>query len=521
VERKESPSDNATGNHLDDGGAGELEQFRAALYEAAFRKLREDPALRERTPELERYIRGFVNAGKLKAPAGLYGRNLDGEIADAVSRAIDDFRHRRHLRGDRERAALDSGRVEAADDVHQDDACDKQKPFPQICVRGVFEDYIKMLEPRGEWPRAFLFEEVRMVLSMAIARGAGFGDGKLRYPHCHDLLVGESSLTHKNTSIGRTEKILREMRKDVLVLSNISSIEGPLEMMDNQRKSVALFGCEEYSYLDSTSQRKATANTLPVLNDCYDGKDPLPITRKKALSIPSPFINLVAGCTPAWLIDHSDKEGADLGRFNRFVVFYADQDRDIRKPEYLTDEEAKQFARTFDSRLGEVIRVGGALTFEPQADSWLDTWFADFRKRMRSLPDNLRKLMGRDDDQVQIQALIYAAADGRRVISLDDAKAAAALIEWNRGNKIRLFGEVEFSREERLERRLIHWIGQGAGSTTDLYRYLGRLGRREPVYRTLKVLIAEGSCTTSRALDQQSHEPLIIFPPENGRRNGK
>ena len=54
--------------------------------------------------------------------------------------------------------------------------------------------------------------------------------------------------------------------------------------------------------------------------------------------------------------------------------------------------------------------------------------------------------MERDDDQVQIQAIIYAAADGRRVAGADDVKAAIALIEWSGTNKLQLFGEVEFNR---------------------------------------------------------------------------
>jgi hypothetical protein len=511
------------GNNLDNDRDGAISEFQQALYDAALRKLRGDPELQKRTPELERYIFGLVHLGRLKAPAGLDGRALDSEIVDAVDRAVEDFRHKRHLRGDQGQAALNVARAKPAGGSH-DAAGERPKPFPDICIRGVFERYINLLEPRGEWPRAFLFEEVRMVLSMAIARGAGFGNGKLRYPHCHDLLVGESSLTHKNTSIGRTEKILREMRKDVLVLSNISSIEGPLEMMDSQRKSVALFGCEEYSYLDNTSQRKGTANTLPVLNDCYDGKDPLPITRKKALSIPGPFVNLVAGCTPAWLIDHSDKEGADLGRFNRFVVFYADQDRDIRKPQYLTDKEAKQFAQTFDGLLAEVIRVGAALEFEPDADVWLDNWFADFRKWMHSLPDNLRKLMGRDDDQVQIQALIYAAADGRSEISLEHVKAAAALIEWNRGNKMRLFGEVEYHKDQRVERLIIGWVQRGGGTRKQLWAYLGGRATADVVNRKLQALAAVGVLTLSKRLDDQTGGPLLILPSEGSastfRQNG-
>ena len=65
------------------------------------------------------------------------------------------------------------------------------------------------------------------------------------------------------------------------------------------------------------------------MNHAYDGVDPLTITKKRRRPSMSLFLNLIAGCTPAWIAEYADKEGADLGRFNRSVVFYADQARDI------------------------------------------------------------------------------------------------------------------------------------------------------------------------------------------------
>jgi hypothetical protein len=513
VEHQESHSSELTGNHLDDGGEGELAEFRKGAYQATLRKLRDDPELQRFFPELEKYIRGLVHAKKLKAPSGLEGAALDGEIADAVSRAIDDFRHKRHRRGDQGRAALNGARVESAADAGDGGAAEKPKPLPEICLRGTCEKWIATLEPRGEWPRPFLFAEWRMIHSLAIARGAGYGKGKLRYPHCHDLLIGESGITHKNTSIGRTESLTSELRKDICFLSNISSIEGVLETLVYERRSISLIAVPEYSYLVASGQRKGTSNILPVLNDAYDGVDPLTIVRKNAPVIRAPFVNLMSGCTPAWIRDYADKEGADLGRFNRCLVFHADQDRDIPNPDYLTAQELQEFARLFAGKMGEVLREPGAILFEQMAEEWFDQWFLDYRKRLRSLPDNLRKLMERDDDQVKIQALIYAVADGRRVASVDDFKPAAALVEWSRENKLRLFGEVELSADQRLERRILTWIARGGGAMTELYRFLGRDGTKEAIYRKLKPLVAMGEVMASRPLDQPSREPLYLYPP--------
>jgi hypothetical protein len=511
---EESQSSELNGNHLDGGSDDGLAQCREHLCEAALRKLRDDPDLQKQTPALERYLRGLINKGKIKAPATLNDRALDGEIADAVRRAIDDFRHKRHLRSERAGEGTDGARVETADESHEAGAAGRPDPFPDTCIRGTCEEWIKTLEPRGEWPLAFLFEEWRMIHSMSIARSAGYGRGKLRYPHCHDLLVGESGITHKNTSINRAGAIIQHMRPEVLILGNVSSIEGVLEALKDKEQSVALIAAEEYSYLVATSQRKGTSNIIPILNDAYDGKDPLTITRKSAPRIKKPFVNLVAGCTPAWIVEYADKEGSDLGRFNRITVFYADQDRNIFDPEYLRRDEEERFAELFKGNLAKASTPSGEIAMDAEAHEWLKQWFLKCRLTLRGLRDNLRKLMERDDDQARIQALIYAVADGRQVISLDDVTAAAALIEWSRKNKMRLLGEVEFNADQRLERRILAWIERGAGTMIELYRYLGRDGTREAVHRKLKVLAIEGSVTLSRPLDQPSREPLRLYPPE-------
>lgn len=394
------------------------------------------------------------------------------------------------------------------------------RPFPEKCIRGTCTEWIQTLEPRGEWPRAFLFAEWRMIHSMAIARNAWYGAGKSRYPHCHDLLIGESGITHKNTSIYRAADIIRIMRPKVRLFDNVSSIEGILEQLDEARQSVGLIACGEYSYLVATGKRQGTSNIIPVLNHAYDGVDPLTITKKKAPIIVEPFLNLMAGCTPAWIGEYADKEGADLGRFNRCVVFYAGQDRDISHPEHLTRDEQDRFARRFDESLDRVLRLPGPIEFDADAREEFDEWFIVHRRRLRSLPDNLRKLMEREDDQVQIQAIVYAAADGRRCAGIDDVKAAIALVEWSGTNKLQLFGEVEFNQDQRLERRMQAFIDRGAGPITKLYRDLGNLGNREAVYRKLRAMVALGGCTLSRALDEPSRAPLIIFPPDSERKNG-
>ena len=300
-------------------------------------------------------------------------------------------------------------------------------------------------------------------------------------------------------------------------LDNVSSIEGILEQLDEARQSVGLIACGEYSYLVATGKRQGTSNIIPVLNHAYDGVDPLTITKKKAPIIVEPFLNLMAGYAG---VDRRVRRqgGRRLGPLQPLRSFLRQPSRDISHPEHLTRDEQDRFARRFDESLDRVLRLPGPIEFDADAREEFDEWFIVHRRRLRSLPDNLRKLMEREDDQVQIQAIVYAAADGRRCAGIDDVKAAIALVEWSGTNKLQLFGEVEFNQDQRLERRMQAFIDRGAGPITKLYRDLGNLGNREAVYRKLRAMVALGGCTLSRALDEPSRAPLIIFPPDSSER---
>jgi Primase C terminal 2 (PriCT-2)/Protein of unknown function (DUF3987) len=402
----------------------------------------------------------------------------------------------------------------------------KASPFPECCIRGTAKEWIDTLEPRGEWPRAFLFAEWRQIHAMLMGRNVGFGSAKPRFAHCHDMLIGESGISHKNTSIHRGVDIIRAIRPNVLICNNVSSIEGVLDQMAPHKvnkqtisQPIGLIAAGEYSYLVASQQRQATSNIIPVLNDAYDGVDPLTITRRNAPIVHGSFLNLMTGATPSWINDYADKEGADLGRFNRCLIFYADQDRDIPRAKHLAPVERERFAKMFDERVSRVAAQMpnqlAVVEFTSDAAKFYEEWFFKHRARLRGLPDNLRKLLERNEDQVQIQSLIYAVADARRESTKDDLEAAIALVEWNQQNKLQLFAEVEFSADERLERLIHRFIDHGGGTLKQLYGYLGsKRMSAEAVHRKLRSFVALGFCTLSRDLDEGGAGPLEIFPPD-------
>src|SRR5689334_14385513 len=87
----------------------------------------------------------------------------------------------------------------------------------------------------------------------------------------HDLLIGESGISHKNTSIYRVVDIIRVVRPDILIVDNVSSIEGVLEQMSERKvrgkvisHPVCLIAAGEYSYLVVSQGRQATSKIIPT-----------------------------------------------------------------------------------------------------------------------------------------------------------------------------------------------------------------------------------------------------------------
>jgi hypothetical protein len=407
----------------------------------------------------------------------------------------------------------------------------KPPDFPQECIIGTAKHWINNLKDRGEWPVAFLFAEWRQIHSMLMERKIGFG-GKPRFAHCQDFLIGPSALSHKSESIGRAASVIQAASPGVLDCRNISSVEGILDLMTEDPRTeeeksgpakiraIALIAQNEYSYLVATNKRQTTSNIIPVFNDAYDGVDPLTLTRRKSPVVPHPFLNLMTGTTPDWMQSYADKEGADLGRFNRSVVFYSNQEKDIARPKHLSAQERQEWADHFKEQITKAVNscldTPAKFLFCDSVEKRFDEWFQTFRIWLRALPDPLRKLFSRNEDHVQIQTMIYATADGRCSATLDDLEAAIAFVEWNQKNKLMLFADVEFSEDQRLERLMRAFVDHNGGTLKQLYAYLGsKGGSAEAVHRKLKSFAALGLCTLSRSLDDRSREPLIIRPLQN------
>src|SRR5260370_9210814 len=73
-------------------------------------------------------------------------------------------------------------------DAPESGSRERSKPFPEKCIRGTCERWIGTLEPRGEWPRAYLFEEGRMIQSKATT--PWYRSRNTRFPPSPDPLTG-------------------------------------------------------------------------------------------------------------------------------------------------------------------------------------------------------------------------------------------------------------------------------------------------------------------------------------------
>ena len=225
----------AEAEKLANGRDHEAAQSQEPLTAAALKMLRDDPTLQNRGPEHERKLRGLLNKGKLKAPAGLAGRDLDTEIVEAVERAREEFRRKpKRDAGARDTGADDDDGAGTGSE-HGASPGDRARPFPRECIRGTCEQWIETLEPRGEWPVAFLFAEWRMIHSMAIARRRLVRHRHAALsalPRSADRRVRHHAQEHQHLPRCRADP--NHAAGACCVFDNVSSIEGVLEQLDDR-----------------------------------------------------------------------------------------------------------------------------------------------------------------------------------------------------------------------------------------------------------------------------------------------
>ena len=170
-------------------------------------------------------------------------------------------------------------------------------------------------------------------------------------------------------------------------------------------------------------------STLPgILRDAWEGR-PLAVMNKKAISACESHIAVIGNVTPAEFrakVRASDMAG---GTWNRYLPIYVERRRLIADPQGFSPEDLDFYG----GKLRDAIRSARerrSISLSPDAhELWVDSIypeFAEFDEDTRAA-----EFVQRAAPYIRRIAALYAALDGRWLVSVADLDAAAMLVRYS------------------------------------------------------------------------------------------
>jgi energy-coupling factor transporter ATP-binding protein EcfA2 len=296
----------------------------------------------------------------------------------------------------------------------------------------------------SNWVRAYLqfteFSEPPEVFNywVAVSTIAGALQGKCYFdqglfewtPHFYTLLIGPSG-SGKTTAINAGMKLLKQV-KGVHIGSDSLTWQSMVdEFLDaaaggtgirsrgGMRKHSSITYCpgELGTFLDPRDKKLMSALTHLWAGD--GGDDFKRRTRTDGgRVVERPFLNLIAGATPAWITDNLPPSLIGTGFTSRCILVYAEQKKQIiAYPRRSAAEQGAgdmgEMARLLTEDLGRIAKLQGGFTLSEQAYELGTTWYTQFSRQppVGLSPDDFGGYLNRRQAHAHKLAMTISAAE--------------------------------------------------------------------------------------------------------------
>jgi len=317
--------------------------------------------------------------------------------------------------------------------------------------------YVEIISPKGEAPARFHFWTAVHTIAGALRRRVYFDAGTFKwYPNFYIILVGPPGIVKKSTVINIGARLLREV-PNVIVGADCTTwqqfvqevaeakdffAEGDPQSLDeeallNRTHTVTSALSLEISELGTflNTDDRDMINILTELWDCKLDQKFVKATKTQGSDeIMNPFVNIIAGTTPAWMNDNFRGRIGGWGLSSRCIFLHASRpDRRIALPHLEWKGEHDAIMAKFREDLIDIAKLQGGCILTPEAQEFFTAWYiahGERHERLESHPHRdpwLSYYMARKHDNVMKLAIVLTAA--RRdtlIITLQDAQDAVA-----------------------------------------------------------------------------------------------
>lgn len=321
----------------------------------------------------------------------------------------------------------------------------------------------------------------------ALRRKVWFDMGTFRwYPNFYILLVAPPAVVSKSSTLGMAIDLLRQ----------VPGIQfGP--SISTWPKLVEKFAAstEAFEYPPGTwntmSPLTMEASELGILlnpqdremldlyTHLWDGKQGEMSKETKTSgndSVQNPWINLIAGTTPAWIAGSFPEYAIGQGFTSRCIFVYAD--KKAKRVAYPIDEIPADFleqqARLI-ADLCEIAKISGPFPATPEAKKWGKEWYDRHYDNLPPalLDERFGGYLDRKQAHMHKLALVMVASKGRRVIDTEDLVVAYQMVTDLEADMVQVYGKIGRSEDSAHAERLLQYIrASGRVEWSEAFRHV-------------------------------------------------
>lgn len=322
------------------------------------------------------------------------------------------------------------------------------------------------------------------------------------YANWYIILVGPPGLVKKSTTVDVAMNILREVEgvnfgpdcttwegfiaevakaKDVFATGGNT---GSLMDQEYAATSALTMAISEWgTFLDPNNY--IMVNVLTDLWDCKDTEWRKTTKTQGSDVIVAPFLNMIAGTTPQWMLQNFRGQFGGWGFSSRCIFMHcAEAERSVAYPDELWGAEMHSWRDSFVSDLREIASMEGGYVLAPEARELGREWYAGHQKRITAFSRHPNSdpwtgyFLARKQTHAHKLALCLAAGRrNERVITRADLAEALDKCDEIEGELSYIFGKrVGQTRDVKLNldvwRGLERAIGEkGRIREKDAFRY--------------------------------------------------
>lgn len=330
--------------------------------------------------------------------------------------------------------------------------------FSDNLMFGILGKLVNKISPETEAPPVAVYTQLITILGCYFGRVASSEvSGDKHYSNLMTLIVGDSALARKGTSLGVAVAILENVIPDFIkgnIKSGATSAEGiiyhnrdPIYEM-KQKKGKMENVCIDAGITDKRcmiietefgsvliSMKREGNKLSTTIRDAYDSKNLSTLSKNNSVKSTNPHISLIAHITVEELRYLLNSVDVFNGFGNRFLITYIKSDKILPEAPSIRDLDLKDELRELSDAINfwhEAMKspFGLRFNFSTEAQKLWNEVYTFFMKNPES--GTIGTLLNRNLVHVKKMAIVFAMLDKKNFIGKDHLEAALAVGNYSK-----------------------------------------------------------------------------------------